>query len=160
MLVEHFDFWMTMRQVLALEYGVGPVAALLPQLALVLAGVLAFAAPVLAQDAPPAESEPAPESQPESQPEPLIVTPEGAAVEPAPEPTAEAPADDATYLDTIEVTAGKRVRAQRDMPASIGAIRGDQLEQMRAQGMRDYLKLIPGVSYADQGDDSSVPIIR
>lgn len=125
----------------------------------VIVGLLAaaFAAPSLAQESaqaspPPEAQAPAPDSQPEAEVETVPVAAE--------EPQA-VPADaDAAELDTITVTAGKRLKSQRDMPASVGAIRGDELEQMRAQGMRDYLKLIPGVSFADQGDDSSVPIIR
>lgn len=65
-----------------------------------------------------------------------------------------------TLLDTIEVTADKRLKSQRDIPGSVGAIRGDELEKMHAQGMKDYLKLIPGVTYVDQGNEESLPIIR
>jgi len=105
-----------------------------------------------------AETAPA-EEPPASTGEPRVVTPEA---EPQAEPEAErAPTSEgAVELDRIEVTAGKRIKAQRDMPASVGAIKGADLEAMRAQGMRDYLKLIPGVSFVDQGDDTSVPIIR
>lgn len=67
---------------------------------------------------------------------------------------------DAVELDTIEVTSNKRVRAQRDLPGSVGAIRGEKLEQIRAQGMEDYLKLIPGVSLADYGTGQQIPVIR
>lgn len=67
---------------------------------------------------------------------------------------------DAVQLDTIQVTAEKRVKAQRDIPGSVGALRGADLEAMRAQGMKDYLKLVPGVVYSDQGNEESVPIIR
>ena len=126
----------------------------------ILAGLLAAAFAAAGQAQEPGEPPESPEG------EPLVVTPEGAApaeVETVPvavdEPEPEMPRD-AAELDTITVTAGKRMKSQRDMPASVGAIRGDELEAMRAQGMRDYLKLVPGVSFADQGDDSSVPIIR
>ena len=68
--------------------------------------------------------------------------------------------DDVTELDTIEVTASKRIKAQRDIPGSVGAIRGTDLEAMRAQGMKDYFKLVPGVLYSDQGNEESVPVIR
>lgn len=69
-------------------------------------------------------------------------------------------ADLPTQLDDIVVTAGKRARPQRDIPGSVDVVRGADLEAMRAQGMKDYLKLVPGVSYNDQGTEGSVPIIR
>src|SRR5690349_19275559 len=124
MLVEYFDFAMTMRQAIALEYGVGPVAAAMSQLVFVLSGLVAFAAPVLAQEQ---TEEQAPEQETVPPAEPVVVTPEDA-TQPAPAPAAEA--EDAIELETIQVTAGKRIKAQRDMPASVGAISGDQLEQM------------------------------
>ena len=98
---------------------------------------------------PPMEAGQPPASTPEVQEVPVKVT---AKEKPA--------ASDATVLDTIEVTAGKRVKAQRDIPGSVGAIRGEELEQMKAQGMKDYLKVIPGVFFADTGDEESVPVIR
>ncbi len=76
--------------------------------------------------------------------------------EPATKPTSK----DATVLDTIEVTADKRVKAQRDLPGSVGAIRGETLEKIQAQGMSDYMKLIPGVSLIDFGGNDSTIIIR
>jgi iron complex outermembrane recepter protein len=75
-------------------------------------------------------------------------------------PEAAAGAGGATQLDSIEVTASKRVKTLRDLPGSVGAIRGADLEAMQAQGLQDYLKLVPGVSFADRGNDTSVPIIR
>ncbi|HUS25687.1 MAG TPA: TonB-dependent receptor plug domain-containing protein [Candidatus Binatia bacterium] len=70
------------------------------------------------------------------------------------------PRSDATELDTITVTAEKRATTQRDIPASVGALRGDDLEKMKAQSLSDYLKLIPGVSMADYGNGESIPVIR
>lgn len=70
--------------------------------------------------------------------------------------------DDATYLDTIEVTATKRLKSQREIPGSVGALKGEYLEKIGAQDMRDYLKLIPGVQLSDIGAfaDNRIPIIR
>lgn len=79
--------------------------------------------------------------------------------EPA-EPGREATAESGTRLDTIEVTASKRVKSQRDIPGSVGAIRGQDLEKIRAQGMEDYVKLIPGVYLADFGTGAQIPVIR
>lgn len=70
--------------------------------------------------------------------------------------------DDGTvHLEEVIVTSSKRAKSQRDLPGSVGALRGEDLEKMHAQGMKDYLKLVPGVSFPDNGSpDESVPIIR
>lgn len=61
----------------------------------------------------------------------------------------------------IEVTATRRVKSQRDIPGSVNALRGEYLEKIGAQGLKDYLKLIPGVSFIDSGtQDRGIPIIR
>ena len=67
---------------------------------------------------------------------------------------------DAVQLDTIEVTASKHIKAQRDIPGSVGAIRGEALEKMHAQSMADYLKLVPGVALSDYGSGQQIPVIR
>lgn len=92
--------------------------------------------------------------EPETAPETVETIP--IATEPEQPPAAK----DAVVLDTIVVTASKRPKAQRDLPGSVGVVNGAQLEDMRAQGMADYFKLIPGVTYADQGHEGSVPVIR
>ena len=66
----------------------------------------------------------------------------------------------AVKLEEVVVTSTKRAKSQRDIPGSVAAIRGEDLEKMHAQGLGDYLKLVPGVTYMDQGDETSVPIIR
>ena len=112
-----------------------------------------FPAVVLAQEA----SSPPPQGEAESaDPAPVETVP----VKPLEESAAVKPPKDAVQLDTIQVTANKRVKAQRDIPGSVGAIRGQALESMRAQGMKDYLKLVPGVYLPDQGNEESVPVIR
>jgi iron complex outermembrane recepter protein len=86
-----------------------------------------------------------------------------AEVETVPVFVAEEAADSgATELDTIEVTASKRIKSQRDLPGSVGAIRGADLEKIQAQGMADYMKLIPGVSLigSDYDTGEQVVIIR
>jgi outer membrane receptor protein involved in Fe transport len=67
---------------------------------------------------------------------------------------------EAAVLETITVTANKRVATQRDIPGSVAAIRGEDLEAIQAQSMADYLKRIPGIAYADVGTEESVPVIR
>lgn len=110
----------------------------------------AAALPCAAQDEPPA-----PEPAETAAPPPETTTiPVAVSEEPLPA------GRDATQLDTIEVTSNKRLKSQRDLPGSVGAIRGADLEQMRAQGLKDYLKLVPGVIYSDQGNEESVPVIR
>lgn len=91
---------------------------------------------------------------------PIETAPAAAPADPEVE-QASAPADpEAIQLDAIEVTASKRLKAQRDIPGSVGAIRGEDLEKMRAQGLKDYLKLVPGVVFPDVGNDEGVPVIR
>ncbi|MGH8482621.1 MAG: TonB-dependent receptor, partial [Nevskiaceae bacterium] len=128
------------------------------------AGLLAAGIAVAGLAQEPGEQEEQPSAPEATPPAEESAAPPAGEVEAVPvaveEPALAEDDDDSARLDTITVTASKRLKSQRDMPASVGAIRGEDLEQMRAQGMRDYLKLIPGVSFADQGDDSSVPIIR
>jgi outer membrane receptor protein involved in Fe transport len=141
-----------------------------------LAALLAAAPAAQAQDPVPAEEEAPAAQDPSPQPVAQETPPQEAPAQEAPvqetpeqqtpeqetaeqEPALPA-ARDATRLDTIEVTASKRLKSQRDIPGSVAAIRGVQLESMRAQSMRDYLKLVPGITLIDQGNDQSVPIIR
>jgi iron complex outermembrane receptor protein len=178
MMLAYIDIAFAAPELLALQWGVGPVVALLPSLVLAIAGLLAVVAPAFAQDAAseaPAAEEPAAEEAAPA-PEPLVATPGDPAEAPATDaeepatvvptvPLAQAeeapPREEAgTRLDTIEVTASKRLKSQRDIPGSVNAMRGDELEKMRAQSMSDYLKRIPGVSLSDYGADRQVPVIR
>ena len=69
--------------------------------------------------------------------------------------------ESAVKLEEVVVTSTKREKSQRDIPGSVNAIRGEDLEKTHAQGMKDYLKLVPGVQFMDYGSaDESVPIIR
>lgn len=125
---------------LALQWGMAPALACLPPLSLLVAGMLALVAPAFAQESA------------DSQPTEVETIPVAA--------EEEAPPAEGTRLDSIQVTASKRLKSQRDIPGSVGALRGEELEKMRAQGMADYLKRIPGVSLADYGSDRQVPVIR
>lgn len=59
------------------------------------------------------------------------------------------PPDTATRLDEIVVTATKRNQALGDVPASIAALRGAELEALGASRMQDFLKLVPGVTQTE-----------
>ena len=117
---------------------------------------------------PEPQSQPVPEPEPQPQPtqqeatpaEDLPVVPVAVAEEP--EEPEEPVAPGATRLEDIQITASKRLKAQRDLPGSVGALRGEQLEELRAQGMADYMKLIPGVSLigSDYDTGSQIIIIR
>lgn len=52
-------------------------------------------------------------------------------------------------LDEVMVTATKRAESVRDIPASVSALRGEDLEQHGYQSQEDFLKLVPGVSFAN-----------
>lgn len=65
-------------------------------------------------------------------------------------------------LEEVIVTAGKRSQSLSEIAGSISAMTGDQLENMQAKSMEDYLKQIPGVALptGQFGVDSSPPVIR
>jgi outer membrane receptor protein involved in Fe transport len=90
--------------------------------------VLAAAAAGAVQAAEPAE----PPTQPDVIP-----------VEQAP---SEPPPESATALSDIVVTSNKKEQVLRDIPASISALDGADLEATGAQGIDDFLKLVPGVN--------------
>lgn len=151
-MLAYVDIAFAAPEALTLQWGVGPALTVLPSLSFLLAGMLAVVAPAFAQE--PMEP-PAPGSSAEEEAAPATIP---VAVEEE-QPPAEARSD-GTRLDTIEVTASKRLKSQRDIPGSVDALRGDELEKMRAQTMGDFLKRIPGVSLADYGSDRQVPVIR
>ena len=66
------------------------------------------------------------------------------AQDPAPAP--EQKNEQTTALPEVVVTANKREQVLRDIPASIAAVDGEQLERSGAQDLGDYLKLVPGVN--------------
>jgi outer membrane receptor protein involved in Fe transport len=67
----------------------------------------------------------------------------------APPPRSDGPD---THLTEVVVTATKRSKALRDIPASIASIPGTELEHRNAQGVQDIVKLVPGVNYTSAGD--------
>ena len=78
----------------------------------------------------------------------IPVVSEEPAVESASEPVAEV--DGTTRLDDIVVTATKRSQSVRDIPVSITALTGDKLEEMGAQELKDFIRLVPGVNSQDE----------
>ncbi|MGH8447199.1 MAG: TonB-dependent receptor plug domain-containing protein, partial [Solimonas sp.] len=92
----------------------------------------------------------------EPAPAPTPATADGGMPPPAnaPETT---PDDD---MAEVVVTAGKRAQHLKQVPGSVAAFTGDALEKMGAQGMKDYLKAVPGVIFNDTGPDTSLPVIR
>lgn len=69
-------------------------------------------------------------------------------------------AEDATQLDAMVVTAGKREQNINEVAGSVAALSGDMLEKIGAQSFEDYLKLVPGVTAMKLNADASPPIIR
>ena len=156
------------REIWTWQYGIAPAVALVPSLTLLAVIGLGLVAPAFAQEPAPepasgqgTEAEPASPEEPSSAeaeptpPEEVPTIPVTVAEPAAPPESARGP-----RFDDIQVTASKRLKSQRDIPGSVGAIGGLDLEKMNAQGMKDYLKLVPGVTFIDQGDDDSIPIIR
>lgn len=54
-------------------------------------------------------------------------------------------------LTEVVVTATKRARSVRDIPATVNVITGEKLESMGAQSVEDYIKLVPGVTETNDG---------
>ena len=65
-----------------------------------------------------------------------------------------------SIVEEIVVTAGKRGIAVNELAGSASAILGDELENMKAQKLSDFLKLVPGVIVTERGADQNIPVIR
>ena len=61
------------------------------------------------------------------------------------------PADSAVELDTVVVTANKRVENIREVGAAISVVGERQLENMGASSLSDYAALIPGLQVQNDG---------
>lgn len=72
-------------------------------------------------------------------------------------PADEAPAE-ATELDTITVTAQKRVQRLVDVPINVTAMNRDALEQTRVEQVRDVAAYIPNVDIKEQVP-GAIPVI-
>ena len=51
-------------------------------------------------------------------------------------------------LETIVVTAQKREESLKDVPMSVTALGGEELEELQARDFADYAALVPGLSLA------------
>jgi outer membrane receptor protein involved in Fe transport len=65
-----------------------------------------------------------------------------------------------TSLSEVVVTATKRSKSVREIPASITSISGDELEQRNAQGVQDIVKLVPGVNFTTPSGSPPLITIR
>ena len=76
--------------------------------------------------------------------------------------SAHAQTEDAEYrmLEEVIVTATKREANIQDIPASITALSGLEIERRGMVSMDDYLSTIPGVNMADRGVSTNKIIIR
>jgi len=113
-------------------------------------------APATEQQAPAAEQATAAEPAPAAEPEKADAVP----VTELPPKNDQTPDDEGDVLPEVIVTANKRRQSLRDIPGSIAAVGGEQLENIKAQGLSDYIKLVPGVVLIDRGSDTGSPIIR
>lgn len=91
------------------------------------------------QDATPAEAQTATEAETVAS---IPLPAEPAAAVPEPAPQAESP----NRIDEVMVTATKREKSARDIPASINAYSGDDLDRRGATNLEEMVKLQPGTS--------------
>lgn len=54
-------------------------------------------------------------------------------------------------IDEIVVTAQKREQSLQEVPISVTALRGEDLQQRGAEGLTEFTRLVPGLSYVDYG---------
>jgi iron complex outermembrane recepter protein len=73
----------------------------------------------------------------------------------------EVKADEADSIATIVVTARKRGdELLQDVPQSILAFSSEQVENFGFQGLDDYVRLVPSLSFIDQGPGQSKLVLR
>jgi len=65
-----------------------------------------------------------------------------------------------TALEEVIVTATKRPEAARDISGSVSAYSGEQLEQLGAETMQDYVTRLPGVVFNQQTPGDSTITVR
>jgi iron complex outermembrane receptor protein len=86
---------------------------------------------------------------------PTIPVSPDAPTEPAPER-----ASSPQQIEEVIVSATKRDQALREIPASITALKGDNLERSGARGVEDIARLVPGVTFSDDTINASKVTIR
>ena len=87
---------------------------------------------------------------------PLIPVADPAPKKPKPKVEKGAP----QQIEEIVVTATKREESLREIPASIAALKGEDLERNGARGVEDIAKLVPGVNFSDDSVNASKVTIR
>ena len=65
-----------------------------------------------------------------------------------------------TQIEEIVVTATKREQSLREIPASITALTGENLEQLGVQGVEDISRLVPGVTIYSPSEGATRVTIR
>ncbi|MCW8863488.1 MAG: TonB-dependent receptor [Colwellia sp.] len=60
--------------------------------------------------------------------------------------------DEAKGIEVITVTSQKRVEPLQDVPISIGAITGKDIEQAELSNFMDVAELLPGLTFSDRND--------
>lgn len=73
---------------------------------------------------------------------------------------AETAATEATTLETVTVTAGKREQPIREIAGSVSAVTGQQLQDIGAQSLADYIQSVPGVVFNQYQPGVSHVVIR
>lgn len=68
--------------------------------------------------------------------------------------------EDATTLHTVTVTAGKREQSVRDVAGSVSAVTGQQLQDIGAQSLADYIQSTPGVVFNQYQPGVSHVVVR
>lgn len=119
------------------------------------------ASPAPDQTAEPAEPATPPSSASGDELAVIPVVPLPQEAEPLPAQESELPSRRTQgVLEEIVVTATKREANLRDLPLSISALRGEDLERSGAQGQEDFLKVVPGVTFTNDSVTASRITIR
>ncbi|MDE0784750.1 MAG: TonB-dependent receptor plug domain-containing protein, partial [Planktomarina sp.] len=63
-------------------------------------------------------------------------------------------------IEEVLVTARKRSESALEIPSSIQALSGDDLKEMGARGMADYVRFMPAVTVVDYGAGASTVVFR
>lgn len=81
--------------------------------------------------------------------------------EPPPLPeTQEADTEQPARLEEIVVTATKREKSEREIPASVSAMSGEKLERLGVQSVEEITRLVPGVNITQPVDNAARITIR
>jgi iron complex outermembrane receptor protein len=78
-------------------------------------------------------------------------------------PAAMALDDDASgdgQLDQIIVTASKRAESIQDVPSTVNAVSGVQLEQLNASSLQDFAAFVPGLTFSSGGIGDNQIVLR